>query len=124
MTELNASIRDIPVPSRISKLPISEAGFPLPWFTAYDHDGKPVPQLADPAKRMRAVRVNLCWICGEPLGRFKAFILGTMCAVNRTTAEPPSHRDCAEYAMLACAIRACGATQQRPKNISNRRPAP
>jgi hypothetical protein len=102
MTELNASIRDIPMPSRISKLPISEAGFPLPWFTAYDRDGKPVPQLADPAKRMRAVRVNLCWICGEPLGRFKAFILGTMCAVNRTTAEPPSHRDCAEYAVLAC----------------------
>jgi hypothetical protein len=102
MTELNESIRNIRMPARIAKLPISDQGFPVPWFVPLDRDGKPVPQAADPTKRMRATRVNLCWCCGEQLGRFKAFVIGPMCAVNRITAEPPSHRDCAEYAIRAC----------------------
>ena len=25
-----------------------------------------------------------------------------MCAINRISAEPPSHRDCAEFAVIAC----------------------
>jgi hypothetical protein len=102
MAELNASIRGIRMPSRIAKLSISDQGFPIPWFVPLNRNGKPVPQAADPVKRMRAARVNLCWCCGEQLGRFKAFLIGPMCAVNRITAEPPSHLDCAEYAVKAC----------------------
>jgi hypothetical protein len=49
-----------------------------------------------------AVRHKRCWVCGEPLGRVLAFVIGPMCAVTRTTSEPPCHRDCAEWSVAAC----------------------
>jgi hypothetical protein len=101
MTELNESIRHIRMPSRIAKLPISDTGFPIPWFVPHEND-QPIMQASDAIKRMRAARIGLCWICGEPLGRFKCFILGPMCCITRTTAEPPCHHDCSFYAVQAC----------------------
>jgi hypothetical protein len=44
----------------------------------------------------------LCWLCGEKLGKFMCFVIGPMCAINRNTAEPPCHRECAEFAVQAC----------------------
>jgi len=102
MAQLNEAIRNIPIPIRMRGLPISDQGFPLPWFTAIDEKGVPVPQAADPVKRLRAYRLNLCWCCGIPLGVHKAFVIGPMCCVNRATSEPPNHRECAEYAVRAC----------------------
>jgi hypothetical protein len=32
MPDLNPSIRDIPIPPRMAKRPISDRGFPVPWF--------------------------------------------------------------------------------------------
>ena len=49
-----------------------------------------------------AVRRDCCWLCGERLGRFYAFAIGPMCSINRVSSEPPSHRACAGYAVLAC----------------------
>ena len=102
MTALNAAISHIPIPARMKHLPISENGFPTPWFVPHDQNGEPVPQAADPAKRLRAYRNHLCWCCGQPLGIHLAFVLGSMCSINRVTAEPASHRACAEYAVKAC----------------------
>ena len=99
---LNASISHIPIPKRMKHLPISDTGFLTPWFVPRDQNGQPVPQAADPAKRHRAYRNSLCWCCGQALGIHMAFILGPMCLVNRVTAEPASHRECAEYAVRAC----------------------
>jgi len=99
---LNASITHIPIPARMKHLPIAETGFPIPWFVPHDENGKPVPQAADPVKRLRAYRDHLCWCCGGKLGIHMAFILGPMCLINRVTAEPASHRACAEYAVRAC----------------------
>src|SRR5262245_17927108 len=101
MRALNASIRDIPLPARMARLPISPAGYPVPWFVA-TIKGEPDFRVIGPDKIARAVRADLCWLCGQTLGRFKAFVGGPMCAVNRTSAEPPSHRECAEYAVRAC----------------------
>lgn len=98
---LNASIADIPRPKRLQYRPISPAGYPVPWFVAW-FDGVPDFRVADQEKLVRALRNDLCWLCGQTLGRHKAFVIGPMCAVNRTTAEPPCHRDCAEYALRAC----------------------
>jgi hypothetical protein len=39
------------------------------------------------------------------------FVIGPMCAVNRVSAEPPSHRSCALYAVQACPF----LTQPRAK---------
>jgi hypothetical protein len=101
MIRLNASIAAIPLPARMRHLPVSDKGFPVPWFVQWI-DGKPDFRVMDANKLRRAVKFDLCWLCGQTLGRFKVFTIGPMCAVNRTSAEPPSHRDCAEYAVKAC----------------------
>lgn len=114
MAELAAAIRDIPMPFRITKLPISDKGFPIPAFVAWlDSEGKRyLPPGTFGAKRDfriidhqymdRCYRFNRCWICNEPLGRHRVFAIGPMCLVNKTTMEPPSHRTCAEYAVRTC----------------------
>ena len=101
MRPLNASIRSIPLPARLRSRPVSDTGYPIPRFVAWP-DGVADFRIADHDKLARAVRLDLCWLCGQTLGRFKCFVIGPMCAVNRTSSEPPCHRDCAEYAVRAC----------------------
>lgn len=88
------------MPERMARLPVAR-GFPVPWFVdkvdgQYDH------RVMDGRKLERAVLDRLCWVCGVPLGRYAAFVVGPMCLVNRTSAEPPSHVDCADYSARAC----------------------
>jgi len=101
MSKLNSAIRDLPIPDRMRSRPVSSTGYPIPWFVAWVN-GEPDFRIVDTPKVGRAVRGDLCWLCGQTLGRFKAFVIGPMCAVNRVSSEPPSHRDCAEYAVKAC----------------------
>lgn len=89
------------LPARLRKLPLDARGYPVPWFVAWV-EGQPDHRVQDARQMTRAVQEQRCWICGEPLGRFLAFLLGPMCAVTRTISEPPSHRECAEYAIQAC----------------------
>jgi hypothetical protein len=102
MTALNKAIADIPIPDRMKHLPISETGYPVPWFVAYDPDGKPQPTLANPDKIRQAYEYRKCWCCGQTLGRFLSFVIGPMCIINRSTSEPPNHFDCALYSVRAC----------------------
>lgn len=90
-----------PMPPRIAALPLDDRGYPIPFFVAYI-DGKPDFRVADPDKVVACVKCRLCWVCGQGLGRNLAFPIGPMCTVNRTTAEPPSHRDCALWSAIAC----------------------
>jgi hypothetical protein len=101
MPAYNQAATRVAMPKRVSWLPISDKGFPVPWFVA-TIDGKPDFRVIDTPKLGIAFRRKLCWICGEPLGATFAMTVGPMCAVNRTIAEPPSHRDCAIYAAQAC----------------------
>jgi hypothetical protein len=89
------------MPARIALLPVSERGYPVPFFVDYI-DGKPEFRAMDPAKFSACVRQNLCWVCGQRLGRYKCFAIGPMCAVNRISSEPPSHVECAEWSAKAC----------------------
>lgn len=89
-----------PVPERIQKLPV-QMGYPVPWFVA-EIDGKYDFRVVDPRKMPIAVHSRVCWICGQKLGNSLAFTIGPMCAINRVISEPPSHRECAEFAMKAC----------------------
>lgn len=97
----NTKIATIPMPDRIKRLPVSDKGFPVPWFVAWT-DSAPDFRVIGPGKITHAVKHKLCWVCGEPLGRTFAMTLGPMCAINRTISEPPSHRDCAVYSAIAC----------------------
>lgn len=93
---------DLPaLPERIAKLPVDKRGFPVPWFVSWV-DGEPEFRAADGRKIVQAVREHLCWVCGQRLGSFVAFTVGPMCAVNRVSSEPPSHRECAEFSARAC----------------------
>jgi hypothetical protein len=101
MPELNQRISAIAIPERLRGAPLSPEGYPVPWFVPWI-DGVPEFRAMDGEKFVAAVRRRLCWLCGAPLGKFLTFPIGPMCAVTRTTAEPPSHLSCAEYAARVC----------------------
>jgi ribosomal protein S14 len=93
---------DLPtIPPRLLSLPVQN-GYPVPWFAAKIDEHHYDLRLADADKFRLAIKKNLCWVCGQPLGVYKAFAISPMCAINRTIAEPPSHRDCAEWSAKAC----------------------
>jgi hypothetical protein len=101
MDKLNARIAHIPLPRHFVGRPLSPTGFPVPWFVSM-RDGVPDFVNIHPEKVVEAINRKVCWLCGERLGRYLAFTIGPMCAVNRISAEPPTHLDCARYAVLAC----------------------
>ena len=99
-----------PMPPRIEGLH-RHRGYPVPWFVAWlDEEGEESePGRGTPDFRVlatgaikRAHERGLCWVCGQPRGAYMAFLVGPMCAVNKTSAEPPSHRECAEWSARAC----------------------
>lgn len=89
-------------PGLISSLARDRHGRRVPWFVYVDADGTPDFRVVRRNAKADAFTGNLCWICGTDRGREAAFILGPMCAINRTAPEPPSHRACAAYAARAC----------------------
>ena len=101
-----------PIPAAIEMLP-RDRGYPVPWFVAWlAEDDTPLPQgigkpdfrVISPGAIQEAIEFGLCWICGRrrSLTTSSAFNIGPMCAVNRVSAEPPSHVACADWAARAC----------------------
>lgn len=91
----------IEIPARLAARQVDGKGAPIPYFVRY-FDGKPDFRYVDPQKILTACIKNLCFLCGEPLGRHRAFLIGPTSTLSRVSAEPPMHRDCAEYAVKAC----------------------
>jgi len=89
------------LPKRMQGLPRDERGYPVPWFVDWI-DGKPEFRAMDMSKFADAIRKKLCWVCGEPMGVHIAFVAGPMCGINKTSSEPPSHRECAEWSAVNC----------------------
>ena len=85
----------------MASLPVDDRGYVVPWFVDW-LDGKPEFRAMDPKKWVRAVREKLCWVCGERMGRYMVFVAGPMCGINRTSSEPPAHRECAEWSARNC----------------------
>lgn len=93
---------EIVMPPRIAALRRDRVGRPVPWFVAWI-DGVPDFRVIEAGAIGRALLEYRCWICGTRLSQgLQTFVIGPMCAVNRTSAEPPSHTLCARYASLAC----------------------
>jgi hypothetical protein len=93
---------DIGEPPRfMQKLPIDKRGYCVPWFVDWVN-GEPEFRAMDLRKFRKAITNRLCWTCGNPLFAEAVFVIGPMCAVNRISSEPPSHRECAEYAARYC----------------------
>ncbi|MFE9127032.1 hypothetical protein ACFYOF_16705 [Streptomyces sp. NPDC007148] len=109
-------ISDIPLPSRMARLPRDKHGRVVPWFVAWV-DGAPDHRVVGAGKLDDAMRFRVCWLCGEHLGAYGAFVIGPMCAINRISAEPPSHRDCALYAVEACPFLTTPNMRRRDSNL-------
>lgn len=89
------------LPSRMRDLRVDVRGYPVPWFVDWI-DGKPEFRAMDRRKFARALREKLCWVCGGKLGVNVTFVAGPMCGINRTSSEPPNHRDCAIWSAINC----------------------
>ena len=90
------------IPPRMRALPIDARGYPVPYFAAWI-DGVPDHRVQDPDKFPAAVRPPYrCWVCGQPRGVYKSFVLGPMCTITRTTTEPALHLDCATWSARNC----------------------
>lgn len=103
------------IPIRMRRLPITR-GYPTPWFVARV-DGVLDFRVMDEEKLVRAVKEKRCWVCGEVLGVNLAFTIGPMCAVNRTSAEPPEHLDCATFSVKACPFLTQLQSHRRETNL-------
>lgn len=98
----NRGIDPAAMPRRVRRLPVSPTGFPVPWFVHWNDDGTPDFRVIGRGKHRLAEAKRLCWVCGEPLGKFMSFVIGPMCAVNHVSGEPPCHHACAVFAATAC----------------------
>jgi hypothetical protein len=89
------------MPYNIRSLPVYR-GYPVPWFVYFDKKGVPDFRVLKPNAAVTALKKRTCWICGRAMiGRY-AYLVGPMCAVNRISAEPPSHTACAQFSAIAC----------------------
>lgn len=99
MTELRPELPELP--RYMQRLPVDSRGYPVPWFVQWI-DGKPDFRIMRGPAIEDAWARDQCWVCGQKLGRFRAFTIGPMCVVNRVSAEPPGHLDCETYSAIAC----------------------
>lgn len=117
----NALRKGLPeVPARMRSLPIERRGYPVPWFVAWI-DGEPDFRVIDTPKLPRAHNEKLCWLCGQPRGKYLAFPIGPMCVVNRVNSEPPCHYECAYFAVRTCPFMILPNAQRREANLPEQR---
>jgi len=125
MTELTT----LAEPGRIARLPHDKHGRPVPWFVAWFADGEYAPpgcpgampdfRVIKPGAVGIAVAAKCCWVCGCLMARQepRASVVGPMCVINRVSAEPPSHADCATYSARACPFLATPNMVRRERHL-------
>lgn len=86
---------------RVAALP-QYHGFPIPYFAKIRTDGTPDFKITDEARRTLCAIERRCWVCGQILGRFTAFLGGPKSIGYRLFVDGPMHRDCAQDAMAIC----------------------
>lgn len=104
------------VPDKMRRRPLDSRGYPVPWFVAWIN-GRPDFRIVDPQKFRLAIDKRRCWLCGGQLGKFATFVVGPMCIVNHTSAEPPSHMECAKFAVRGCPFLTIPASQYRDAKL-------
>ena len=124
-TTTRKRLQEIRVPANLTERPRYN-GYIVPFFVAWyvgDHqvnENEPGARPSFPTTdfgRMNTCRkFNRCWICGQKMGAFKAFVFGPASAIAGASYEPPSHRDCARYAVQACPF----LTDENAKHVLER----
>lgn len=99
-----SNFNDLPVGMKL--LARDPRGYPVPWFVdrkAPPKDGGPDFRVMDGDRLKTAIRERRCWVCGLRLrNEVGTFVAGPMCGVNRTSAEPPAHLECALVSAKKC----------------------
>jgi hypothetical protein len=122
---IKSDISDLP--ARMLRLPVDARGYPVPYFVSW-LDGSGVPtkrgqgtpdfRVVNPETIVQCHTDGRCWVCGQPMGSYKAFVIGPMNVLSRTSSEPPSHGDCADFSARACPF----LIHPREKRRDNRMP--
>jgi len=113
---MNSLIQTTSAPPEIARLPVDTRGYPVPWFVAY-FNGKPDFRIPDPAKVLKAMQQQRCYICGGPLSTRKTFVFGPASVIQYIAGEPPSHMNCAVYAVQVCPWLALPKARRREANM-------
>lgn len=111
------------VPTTIAGLPQDKHGRYIPWFVDTS-TGQPDFRVVRRDGIPDAVNRQMCWVCGTHRGREAAFVIGPMCAINRVSAEPPSHRECARYSADACPFLTTPTMHRRERGLPEDRVDP
>lgn len=111
-------------PSAIRALAHDKHGRPVPWFAHVDEHGNPDHRVIRRNGIVEAIQRKICWTCGTLLGRESAFVIGPMCAINRITSEPPSHRECARYSADTCPFLSTPHMRRRSSNLPDTHQSP
>jgi hypothetical protein len=96
------------MPPGIFARPVDARGYVIPWFVdrraPKRPDGNPDFRIMDGKRLELAIDEHRCWVCGWRIPQRVpfAFLAGPMCGINRISAEPPSHVDCARWSARAC----------------------
>jgi hypothetical protein len=109
---VNKPMDAIPIPQRMSHLPLDRRGYPIPWIVMRDAVGRPHFTINDHKRVAECGKFGLCGISGKPLGKFVRsnpykgawFVGGPASFYHEGGAflDPPVHRECAEYALKVC----------------------
>ena len=103
------------IPKNLQARPVIN-GFILPWFV--DETIDPIDfRVSDQRKIFKAHRQALCWICGKRRDPTFSFVIGPMCSINRISAEPPAHHDCAMYSVTHCPFLSRPQMKRSPRDL-------
>jgi hypothetical protein len=92
------------IPGRMKYLPKDARGYPVPFIVMRDRNDRPIFTVNDDRKVMTCLTKDLCPICGLALLRGRWFVGGPGSAFMPTGAyiDPPTHGECARYALAVC----------------------
>lgn len=91
-------------PPRIARLPHDQRGYPIPWNVLRNDSGEPFFTVNDDRRAWRALREELCPICGERLGKWRWFVGGPRSAFDPHGwyLDLPGHHECQQFALTVC----------------------
>lgn len=94
---------DVPIPDRLKKfLPLWKDKYLVHYTVFVGPDKVPDFKVVHEERRMKAIREQLCHLCGEKLVQPFVFIGGPKCGEHHAFIDGPMHEECAKYAVLVC----------------------
>jgi len=92
------------IPKTMRTLAKDHRGYPIPFIVMRDKSGQPQFTINDFFKVRDCHAKRLCAICGKRLNEGFWFIGGSRCFLHEHGAfvDPPTHYECAEFAMRVC----------------------